>query len=546
MSLNSKPFGSTGAAPSYAAQQLEKLNQDGYLSLVDAFNHAIAEFAEQPAFTCLGQTLNYADMDRLSSQFGCFLLEHCGLQHGDRIAIQLPNISQYPIAVWAALRAGLTVVNTNPLYTAREQLHQFNDSGARALVVLSDLLPVTEQVVSETAIQTVIVTHAADFLQPQAVPHSSLDNLIGFTDALALGADKVLPDSTATMSDIAVLQYTGGTTGPSKGAILSHGNVYAGMRMSKISIGLSASDDFDLLIAPMPLYHVFGFTMNLVGGFVNGSHSVLIPNPRDIDSMVAVMKQHQFTAMAGINTLLQGLMRHPQFDEIDFSRVKGIIAGGAALVKEISDEWESRTGSRIFEGYGLSETTSVLACNSPEKSQLGSVGGALQFQEVKLIDAGGNPVAAGERGEICTRGAHIMQGYWQRPDATAEAIDAEGWFRTGDIGTRDQEGLITIVDRLKDMVLVSGFNVYPNEIENVVYSHPDIVECAVVGRADERTGEAVVLYAVSSNPALDEKQLGTFCREQLTAYKVPKYIVFVDELPKSPVGKILRRELRDK
>lgn len=536
----------TSASPlSFAEQKLIELNaEDGFISLVDAFNRACEEFSDRPAFTCMGQTLSFTQMELLSRQFGCYLLDHCGLVAGDRVAVQLPNISQFPIAIWGILRAGLVIVNTNPMYTAREQLHQFNDSGAKALVVLSDLLPVTEQVIPQTGIETVIATSATDLLQPQTLPESSLNNLVAFNDALALGTDKQLPDNLATMADVAVLQYTGGTTGPSKGAILSHGNVFSGLRMSKLSIRFAIEGEPDLLIAPMPLYHVFGFTMNAVGGFVGGSHSVLIPNARDIDAMVATMKQHQFTTMAGITTLLQGLMRHPQFDEIDFSKLRGIIAGGAALVKEVGDEWEARTGSRAFEGYGLSETTSVLACNGPDRSRIGTVGAPLLYQEVKLIDAEGASVANGERGEICTRGAHVMQGYWNRPDATAEAIDADGWFRTGDIGVMDEDGMVRIVDRLKDMVIVSGFNVYPNEIEDVAYGHSDIIECAVVGVADERTGEAVKLFVVSTNPDLSEQQVKDFCREQLTAYKVPKHVAFMDELPKSPVGKILRRELR--
>ena len=530
---------------SFAEQKLVELNaEDGFISLVDAFNRACEEFSDRPAFTCMGQTLSFTDMELLSRQFGCYLLDHCGLVPGDRVAVQLPNISQYPISIWGILRAGLVVVNTNPMYTAREQLHQFNDSGAKALVVLSDLLPVTEQVIPQTGVETVIATSATDLLQAQSLPDSSLSNLVAFNDALALGADKQLPKNLATMADVAVLQYTGGTTGPSKGAILSHGNVFSGLRMSKLSIRFAIEGEPDLLIAPMPLYHVFGFTMNAVGGFVGGSHSVLIPNARDIDAMVATMKQHQFTTMAGITTLLQGLMRHPQFDEIDFSKLRGIIAGGAALVKEVGDEWEARTGSRAFEGYGLSETTSVLACNGPDRSRIGTVGAPLLYQEVKLIDAEGASVANGERGEICTRGAHVMQGYWNRPEATAEAIDADGWFRTGDIGVMDKDGMVRIVDRLKDMVIVSGFNVYPNEIEDVAYGHRDIVECAVVGVADERTGEAVKLFVVSTNPDLTDQQVKDFCREQLTAYKVPKHVAFMDELPKSPVGKILRRELR--
>jgi long-chain acyl-CoA synthetase len=295
----------------------------------------------------------------------------------------------------------------------------------------------------------------------------------------------------------------------------------------------------------MPLYHVFGFTMNIIGGFVAGSLSVLVPDPRDADALVALMRQYKFTSMASVNTLLQGLMSHPDFDKIDFSAVKGIIAGGTALVKEIADEWYERTGSKIFEGYGLSETAAVLNCNSPSNRLLGTVGKSMIAQEIKLVDDAGASVGHDERGESCVRGAQIMQGYWQRPEATAEAIDAEGWFRTGDVGVMGADGFLSIVDRIKDMVLGSGFNVYPNEIEDVVYSHPDIIECAVVGMKDDKTGEAVKLFAVSTNPALTEDDMKTYCREQLTAYKVPKVVVFSDDLPKSPVGKILRRELRD-
>jgi long-chain acyl-CoA synthetase len=530
----------------FSQQKLIELNaEDGFTSLVDGFNRACDKFADRPAYTCLGQTLSFQEIEQLSRQFGCYLVEHCGLVQGDRVAVQLPNINQFPIAIWGILRAGLVVVNTNPLYTAREQLHQFNDSGAKVLVVLSDLLPLTEQVVPQTGVEMVIATSAIDLLQPQPLPASSLTQIVSFTDALAQGVGKQLPVISSTMADVAVLQYTGGTTGPSKGAILSHGNIFGGQRMSKLSVDFSDEAVPDLLIAPMPLYHVFGFTMNAVGGFVGGSHSVLIPNARDIDSMVTTMKQHQLTTMTGITTLLQGLMRHPQFDDIDFSRLKGIVVGGAALVKEVGDEWEARTGAKVFEGYGLSETTAVLSCNGPDKSRLGTVGLPMLYQDVKLIDAEGNSVATGERGEICTRGAHVMQGYWNRPDATAEAIDGDGWFRTGDIGLMAEDGMLSIVDRLKDMVIVSGFNVYPNEIEDVVYGHGDIIECAVVGVADDRTGEAVKLFVVSTNPDLREQQVKDFCREQLTAYKVPKHVAFMDELPKSPVGKILRRELRD-
>lgn len=528
----------------FATEKLFELNDQNFTSLVDAFSQACEEFADRPAYTCIGQTLSFADIETHSRNFAAFLTQSCGLVKGDRVAVQLPNLNQFPIAVWGALRAGLTVVNTNPMYTPREQLHQFNDSGAKALVVLGDLLPLTEQVVPHTGIDRVIATYATDMLQPQTLPESSLKNLISFTDALDAGANAEPSEVVLTMDDLAVLQYTGGTTGPAKGAMLTHGNVFAGMRMSKLSVSMEA-DGHEILIAPMPLYHIFGFTMNLIGGFVYGSQSVLVPDPRDIGALVALLKEHKFTSMASVNTLLQGLMMHPEFDQIDFSRVKGVIAGGTALVKEIADEWRTRTGSQIFEGYGLSETTAVLTCNTPNNNRLGTVGVAMVAQEIKLIDDHGSTVANGQRGEICVRGAQVMQGYWQRPDATAEAIDDAGWFRTGDVGVMADDGFVSIVDRLKDMVLVSGFNVYPNEIEDVVYSHPDIVECAVVGVPDNKTGESVKLFVVSSNPDLSEKDLIDFCREQLTAYKVPRVVHFSDDLPKSPVGKILRRELRD-
>lgn len=528
---------------SFAQQKLIELNVEGFDSLVDAFDQSCAEFAVKPAYHCLGQTLSYADIEAYSRKFGAFLAGSCGLQRGDRIAIQLPNLNQFPIVVWGALRIGLTIVNTNPMYTAREQLHQFNDSGAKALVVLSALLPVTEKVIPETDIETVIVTHATDMLQAQPAPKTSLPNLVTLPDALALGAELVMPQVTMSMDDLAVLQYTGGTTGPAKGSMLSHGNVFSGMRMSKLSVFPETEGD-DILIAPMPLYHVFGFTMNVIGGFISGSLSVLVPDPRDANALVALMREFKFTSMASVNTLLQGLMSHPDFDKIDFSAVKGIIAGGTALVKEIADEWFTRTGSKIFEGYGLSETAAVLTCNSPDNSRLGTVGVSMIAQEIKLVDDAGASVDNDERGEICVRGAQIMQGYWQRPEATAEAIDAEGWFRTGDVGVMGADGFLSIVDRIKDMVLVSGFNVYPNEIEDVVYSHPDIIECAVVGIKDKKTGEAVKLFVVSTNPDLTQEEIKGYCREQLTAYKVPKVVEFSDDLPKSPVGKILRRELR--
>jgi len=399
-------------------------------------------------------------------------------------------------------------------------------------------------VVPKTGIERVIVTNIFDLMEAQPAPDSALPELISLPEALAQGADCELPDPTTGLNDIAMLQYTGGTTGLAKGAVLTHGNILASSRQSGAIVELDPLQP-DIVIAPMPLYHIYGFTMNIVGTFCAGGHSVLIPDPRDIGSMIATMKAYPFTALAGVNTLFVGLMQHPEFDAIDFSHVKGVIAGGAALVEEIASEWKQRTGSDIYEGYGLSETASALTCNSEEHRQLGTVGQPMPWMEVKIVNDKGESLGTGGEGELLVRGPQVMHGYWQRPEATDEALDENGWFRTGDIAVMQDDGFIRICDRLKDMILVSGFNVYPNEIEAVVYTHPDVVECAAVGVADDKSGEAVKLYVVSSNPALDQETLRGFCREQLTAYKIPRFVEFCKDLPKSNVGKILRRELRD-
>lgn len=528
----------------YEQSLLKALNPEGYTSLVDMFEEACGQFAERPAFTAIGQTLTFAEIDRLSRDFAAYLMGPAGLVSGQRVAIQLPNLCQYPIVAWGVLRAGLVLVNTNPMYTQRELLHQFTDAGVTALVCLADLLPNLEQVVPQTDIERVIVTNIFDLLEAQPAPDSALPGLISLPRALAQGAACELPNPATSLNDIAMLQYTGGTTGVAKGAVLTHGNILASSRQSGAIVELDPLQP-DIVIAPMPLYHIYGFTMNIVGTFCAGGHSVLIPDPRDIGSMIATMKAYPFTALAGVNTLFVGLMQHPEFDAIDFSHVKGVIAGGAALVEEIASEWKQRTGSEIYEGYGLSETASALTCNSEEHRQLGTVGQPMPWMEVKIVNDKGESLGAGGEGELLVRGPQVMHGYWQRPEATDEALDEHGWFSTGDIAVMQEDGFIRICDRLKDMILVSGFNVYPNEIEAVVYTHPDVVECAAVGVADDKSGEAVKLYVVSGNPALDEETLRGFCREQLTAYKVPRFVEFCKDLPKSNVGKILRRELRD-
>lgn len=534
----------------FARQKLEELNVLGHSSLVTLFDEACQQYAERRAFSCLGQEVNYAFINDRSAEFAAFLLGDLGLQRGDRVAVQLPNLIQYPIVAWGILRAGLILVNTNPLYTERELVHQFTDSGARALVTLHDLLPVLEKVVPATGIETVIATNVFDMMEAQPLPESSLPALISLPDALSRGAalpmPQPIPKTELSMDDIAVLQYTGGTTGVAKGAVLTHGNLFASSRQSAALLEDGPDrDKDDIVAAPMPLYHVYGFTVNVISTFLDGGMSALIPDPRQPGSIIDVFKNYPVTAIAGINTLFSAVMRHPEFDSLDFSHLKGVIAGGAALVPEVAEEWKRRTGVDIFEGYGLSETSATLSCNGyGDKRRLGTVGPALIAQEVKVVDSEGNTLTAGETGELWVRGPQVMQGYWQRPEATAEAIDDEGFFRTGDIAVIHDDGFIQIVDRLKDMILVSGFNVYPNEIENVLYTHPDVIECAVVGVKDEKSGEAVKAFIVSSNKDVQEADVRDFCRKELTAYKVPKFVEFRDELPKSNVGKILRRELR--
>lgn len=528
----------------YEQAILRELNDAGYASLVDMFDEACREFSGRPAFTAIGQTLTFADIERHSRDFAAYLLGPAGLVVGQRIAIQLPNLCQYPIVAWGALRAGLILVNTNPLYTPRELLHQFTDAGVSAVVCLVDLLPTLEQVVPKTAIERVIVTNVFDLIEAQPGPATSLPNLLTLPQALAEGAKYYLPEPGTRLNDIAMLQYTGGTTGPAKGAVLTHGNILASTRQSGTLVEFDPGQP-DVVIAPMPLYHIYGFTMNVIGTFCAGGHSVLIPDARDIGAMIETMKHWPFTALAGVNTLFVSLLRHAEFDAVDFSHLKGVIAGGAALVQDIATQWKQRTGSEIFEGYGLSETASALTCNSQENRQLGTVGKRLPWMEVTIVGSDGLTLPDGEEGELLVRGPQVMHGYWQRPEATDEALDSEGWFRTGDIAVQQADGFIRLCDRLKDMILVSGFNVYPNEVESVVYSHPDVVECAAVGVVDEKSGEAVKLYVVSSNPELDTQSLRSFCREHLAGYKVPRFVEFRAELPKSNVGKILRRELRD-
>lgn len=536
----------------FSRKQVDAINVEHYTSVLDLFELACAEFAHKIAFSCLGQDITFRQIDEMSGKFAAYLRGAAGLQHGDRVAIQLPNLIQYPVAAWGILRAGLVLVNTNPLYTERELRHQFQDSGAKAVVMLSDFVAPAEQVIPDTDIKLVITTNALDMMEPQPAPAHNLDQsvmLLSLPAAISLGGGKDSGGRPSqirpTLNDLAVLQYTGGTTGVAKGAMLTHGNIISCIAQGRNHFAEhNRESETRLLIAPLPIYHIFGFTLYLCGNFSSGGRSMLIPNPRDLDGLLDVMRSVPFTEFAAVNTMLVGLMANGKFDAVDWSNLKWTIAGGAALVPDVAKEWERRTDSKLIEGYGLSETTANLTLNSPATRRIGSAGQAVGFQEIKLMDSSGVPVADGEEGELWVRGPQVMMGYWQCPEATDEAIDAEGFFKTGDVVVRLDNGFYKIVDRIKDMVLVSGFNVYPNEIEHVITSHRDVLECAVVGVVDDRTGEAVKAFVVRRNSDLTETALREFCRTDLTAYKVPKHIEFRDELPKSNVGKILRRELR--
>ena len=516
------------------------LIQKGINNLGDFVDSVFKKYSDTPAYSCLGQSLSFKEIDEKSHALACYLQGEAGLKSGDRIVIQLPNLIQYPIAAYAAARAGLVIVNTNPLYTEREMAHQFTDSGAKAIIILSDLLPKLDAIKSDTDIQTVIVTGAADLLTGS----TDVSNVnVGFTQAIAAGSGQTLTARTHTLSDISVLQYTGGTTGVSKGAALSHSNVLSNASQTLLHLGDKCGEGTEIFISPLPLYHIYAFSVNMLMFFSKGNLNVLIPNPRDMDAFVNALKPFKFTGFAGLNTLFVGLCMQPDFKTLDFSKFHLTLSGGTALTTGAADVWKQVTGCSITEGYGLSETAPVLAFNTPGKEQIGTVGQPLSETEIEMRDENGKTLSQGEEGELCARGPQVMTGYWKRPDETAKVMHSDGFFRTGDVGVILENGNVKIVDRLKDMVIVSGFNVYPNEIEEVLTRHENILEAAVIGEPDDKTGEKVCAYLVV-NKEIDSQAVIEHCKKDLTPYKVPKKIVFLDELPKSTVGKILRRELR--
>ncbi|PSJ21011.1 long-chain fatty acid--CoA ligase [Halomonas sp. ND22Bw] len=533
--------------------------RDDYDSVMEVFHAAIERFADKPAFTCMGRTLDYRELDRLSADFAAWLQHEAGLEPGDRIAIQLPNLLQFPVAVFGALRAGLVVVNTNPLYTEREMAHQFKDSGARAIVILANMAAKLENVLDQTRIERVVVTEIAD-LHPfpkrplinaavkylkKMVPAYRLPGATRLRDALARGARLEHREVGRGRDDMAALQYTGGTTGRAKGTMLTHGNLVANMLQARQAIGPGLAEGAETIVAPLPVYHIYTFTVNCLFMMETGNHSVLIPNPRDLEGFVKTLRSVRFTGFVGLNTLFNALCQREDFRRLDFSALHLTISGGMALTSAVAQRWEEVTGCPVAEGYGLTETSPIVSFNPIDDIRLGTIGKPMGDTEVKVVDLDGNDLPLGETGELCVRGPQVMKGYWNREEDTAASLDAEGWFRTGDVAVFDEDGYIRIVDRKKDMILVSGFNVYPNEIEDVVASHPGVVESAAVGVPDEDSGETIKLFVVASDPDLDAATLRAWCKKELTGYKVPRHVEFRDELPKTNVGKVLRRQLRD-
>ena len=536
------------------------IDPDKYESVVDIFNGFVKRFADRPAFSCLGQTLTYSELDRQSAAFAAYLQNETTLVPGDRIAIQLPNILQYPIVVFGAMRAGMVVVNTNPLYTEREMEHQFNDAGAKALVVLANMADKAEAVLPNTGIKHVIITNVGDMhgtvkrllinsvlkYVKKEVPSVNIPGVVPLRKALSLGGGKSFTPAKVDRNDVAVLQYTGGTTGVAKGAMLTHRNLISNMMQCHGLFNMILDEGKETVIAPLPLYHIYAFTVHCMVLLHTGNHSVLIPNPRDIPGFIKTLQTNEFSGFVGLNTLFVALCGNETFRALDFSKLKLTISGGMALTKDAADQWKSITGCEVAEGYGMTETSPVVSFNPPGYVKLGTIGMPVSSTACKVVDDDGVEQPIGQPGELCVKGPQVMKGYWKRPDATAESFTEDGqWLRTGDVAVIDEDGYVKIVDRIKDMILVSGFNVYPNEIEDVVAKHPAVENCAVIGVNDEKTGEAVKLFIVASDANVTVDDIKRHCRENLTAYKMPRYIEFRTELPMSPVGKILRRELKD-
>ncbi len=543
----------------YPAGLAKTIDTNKYQSVIEVFNGFVEKYADKPAFTCLGETITYAELETQSAAFAAYLQNETTLVAGDRIAVQLPNVLQYPIVVFGAMRAGMTIVNANPLYTEREMEHQFNDSGAKALIVLANMAAKAERVLANTSIETVIVTEVGDMHKmvkrilinsvlkyvKKEVEAFNIPGYVPLRKALSLGQGKTFTTPAIKQDDVAVLQYTGGTTGVAKGAMLTHGNLISNMQQCHGLFTMALDEGSETAIAPLPLYHIYAFTIHCMVLLETGNHSVLIPNPRDIPGFIKVLQNTKFSCFVGLNTLFVALCSQPIFKGLDFSALKLTISGGMALTKDAADQWKAVTNCEIAEGFGMTETSPVVSFNPPGHIKLGTIGLPVASTSCKVIDDNGNELPVGEPGELCVKGPQVMKGYWQRPEATAEAISSDGWLKTGDVAVISEDGYMKIVDRKKDMIIVSGFNVYPNEVEDEIVTHPDIIEAAAIGIPDAKTSEAVKVFVVSSNENLTAADVKAWARKRLTAYKIPKHVEFRDELPKTNVGKILRRELRD-
>ncbi|QDF40473.1 long-chain fatty acid--CoA ligase [Bradyrhizobium symbiodeficiens] len=533
-----------------------------YASLVDLLEESFTKFADRKAFICMDKSISYRDLDQMSVALAAYL-QGRGLQRGARVAIMMPNVLQYPVATAAVLRAGFAVVNVNPLYTPRELEHQLKDSGAEAIIVLENFAHTVEQVIAKTQVKHVIVAAMGDLLGfkgvivnlvvrrvKKMVPAWSLPGSISFNDALSAGRGMTFNKPKLSPGDVAFLQYTGGTTGVSKGATLLHRNIVANVLQNDawLQPALAAPPHVDqlMIVCALPLYHIFALTACYLLAVRAGGCNLLIPNPRDIPGFVKELAKYQVNSFPAVNTLYNGLMHHPDFKKLDFSKLKISNGGGMAVQRPVADQWKAITNCFIAEGYGLSETSPTLTCNPATATEFtGTIGIPVPSTYISIRDDDGNEVPLGQAGEICAKGPQVMSGYWNRPEDTAKVMTADGYFRTGDIGIMDEKGYTKIVDRKKDMILVSGFNVYPNEVEEVIASHPGVLECAVIGIPDSKSGEAVKAFIVKKDPNLTPEAVIKFCQEQLTGYKVPKHIEFRSDLPKTNVGKILRRELRD-
>lgn len=537
-----------------------EINPDQYPNILAVLKESCQRFADKPAFSNLGKTLTYGEIYKLSGDFAAYLQKHTDLKPGDRIAVQLPNVLQYPVVVFGAMRAGLVVVNTNPLYTAREMEHQFNDSGAKALICLANMAHLAEQVVPKTGVKTVIVTEVGDMLPTfkrllvnfvikhvkKMVPAYNLPHAVKLNDALAKGRGQSFSEANPSNADIAVLQYTGGTTGVAKGAMLTHRNLVANMLQVKELMGANLNEGCEVLIAPLPLYHIYAFTFHCMAMMLIGGHNILLTNPRDLPSVIKDLAKYRFTGFVGLNTLFVALCNNEDFRKLDFSSLKLTVSGGMALQLATAERWKEVTACAICEGFGMTETSPVATVNPFSAIQLGTIGIPVPSTLCRIINDDGQELAIGEIGELCVKGPQVMKGYWQRQEATDEILDADGWLKTGDIGLIQEDGYLRIVDRKKDMILVSGFNVYPNELEDVLATLPGVLQCAAIGVPDEKSGEAIkVFVVVKPGESVTKEQVMEHMRANLTGYKVPKAVEFRDVLPTTNVGKILRRELRD-